>query len=145
MKSKYLLIWALILILIVSIINAQSVKSFIVIVNNDNNTENISKDQLSKIFLKKVTQWNDGSGIIPIDQRSDAKVRINFSESIHGKNVQAIKAFWQKQIFSGSSVPPVEKISDEEVIKYVKQNPGAIGYVSTGADIQGVKSVKVSE
>jgi len=54
-----------------------------------------------------------------------------------------VKSYWQQQIFSGRDVPPVEKSSDAQVVAFVKQNPGAIGYVAEGTDTAGTKVVTV--
>jgi ABC-type phosphate transport system substrate-binding protein len=37
----------------------------------------------------------------------------------------------------------VEKKTDEAVVEYVKNNAGAIGYVSSSANTSGVKVIKV--
>jgi hypothetical protein len=57
--------------------------------------------------------------------------------------VASIKAYWQKQIFSGRGVPPEEKKSDEEVLKYVTENPGAVGYIAEATKIDAYNNVKV--
>jgi hypothetical protein len=58
--------------------------------------------------------------------------------------VSSIKAYWQKQIFSGRGVPPEEKQSDEEVLEYVSKNVGAIGYISEST-VRDAYDVKVLE
>ena len=55
----------------------------------------------------------------------------------------AIAAYWNALIFSGRELPPLEKATDADVIAYVRATPGAIGYVSAGADIAGVKLLAV--
>jgi len=57
--------------------------------------------------------------------------------------VQNLDTYWQQQIFSGKDVPPSNKSSDDDVIAFVKSNPGAIGYVSGSAAVAGVKVVAV--
>jgi len=114
------------------------------IVNSDNDIESLSTKEVSKIFLKKTDKWSDGSKIVPVDQVSENVVRKNFTKNIHKKNVAAIKAYWQKKIFSGRGVPPSEKKSSRDVVSFVKQNPGAIGYVSAGTSTSGVKVINVT-
>ncbi|MEJ2545582.1 MAG: hypothetical protein P8Y99_16080 [Calditrichaceae bacterium] len=76
---------------------------------------------------------------------ADSDTRQAFAKSVHGKSVNAIKAYWQKKIFTGKGVPPVEKKSDSEIIAFVKDNSGAIGYVSSKAFVVAVKVVTVKE
>jgi hypothetical protein len=59
--------------------------------------------------------------------------------------VSAVESYWQQAIFSGRSVPPLEKASDAEVLAFVRANPGAVGYVSGGADLgASVKELTVN-
>jgi len=39
--------------------------------------------------------------------------------------------------------PPAVRRSDDEVLEFVRKTPGAVGYVSAGASLQGVKAVSV--
>lgn len=66
-------------------------------------------------------------------------------ESVHGKSVPSIKAYWQKMIFSGKATPPPELDSDSRILEYVRNNSDAIGYVSAGANLgSGVKVLRVT-
>jgi ABC-type phosphate transport system substrate-binding protein len=136
---KYVL---LLMIVVIGItVHAQGYK---VIVNQSNSTSTLSEDEISKLFLKKNTKWADGKSVDPIDQVASSGVRKVFTDGVHKKSVNAIKSFWQQAIFAGTGTPPLEKSDDDEVIKYVSQNAGSIGYVSAGTDISSVKELKVS-
>jgi ABC-type phosphate transport system substrate-binding protein len=100
---------------------------------------------VSNIFLRKTSRWEGGSEIQPVDLPASSPVRERFSESVLGKAISAIQAYWQRQIFSGHGVPPVEKASEEDVLAYVRANTNAIGYVAAGVPLGGaVKSVAVT-
>jgi ABC-type phosphate transport system substrate-binding protein len=114
-----------------------------IIVNSANTTSFLSAEDVSKIFLKKVSHWPAGGTAQPVDQPESSPTRKRFSQEIHGKSSSAVNAFWQQQIFSGRAVPPPEKGTDEEVVAYVKANPNAIGYVAAGVSAPEVKVLKV--
>lgn len=114
-----------------------------VIVNNANATSSIAKKELSQLFMKKTAKWSDGTAVVAVDQTDKSTVRERFTQEVHGKSVAAVKSYWQQQIFSGRDVPPVEKSSDAQVVAFVKQNPGAVGYVGEGADTAGVRVIAV--
>ena len=124
---------------------AQKNSDYKIIINKNNSQTEISKDDVSKIFLKKITKWDDGNKIKPVDLVEKSSVRKKFSKDIHDKDVSAIKAYWQKKIFSGKGVPPPEKSSDKDVVSYVKSNPGAIGYVAAKTKTSGVKEIEVTD
>ena len=110
-------------------------QGFVVVVNAAG-TPDLSKDDVSKAFLKK------GSPLVAVDQGKSAGVRDAFSKAVLGRPATAVATYWQQQIFAGKDVPPTEKGSDADVLAFVRANPKAIGYVSSSADLgAGVKAV----
>lgn len=118
---------------------------FKVVVNASNTTTSITKEQLSRCFLKQTNTWINGATVTPVDLSATSPVRIEFSTAIHERDVNAVKSFWQRQIFSGRGVPPPEKSTDEEVLAFVRANPGAVGYVSSDTPVgAGVKVLEIT-
>ena len=117
---------------------------FRVIVNEANSVGSIGREELSKIFLRKQLAWRSfNEATLPVDQRESSPVREAFTLWVHKRSVQAVSFFWQQQVFSGRGAPPPERSSDASVIEYVTENPGAVGYVSAGAKLTGVKVIQV--
>ena len=61
--------------------------SFKVVVNSENPVDSMARDEVSKLFLKKVGSWAHGMTVLPVDQLGTAEVREKFSKEIHGKSV----------------------------------------------------------
>jgi ABC-type phosphate transport system substrate-binding protein len=109
-----------------------------VLVANAAGPSSLSKDDVSRIFLKKSGQ------LTAIDQDKDSSVRGAFSKVVLGRPVTAVLSYWQQQIFSGGDAPPPEKGSDADVLAAVRANPRAIGYVRVGTDLgAGVQAVSL--
>lgn len=123
---------------------AQAQQGYVVIVNEVNEVSEISAADLSAMYLKKTRRWPSGQEVLPVDLSDNQSTRESFSLAVHGKSTSAIKAYWQKMIFSGKAVPPVEKTVDQDVIAYVRATPGAVGYVSPNASVSGVRRVRVT-
>lgn len=120
-------------------------QAYRVIVNADNGTASLTKDQLQRVYLKKMTTWTSGAPIVPVDQSPKAAVRADFSNTVLGRDVPAMKNHWQQSLFSGRGAPPVEQATDAQVAAFVAANPNAIGYVSAGARLpDGVKVVEIA-
>lgn len=117
--------------------------AFQVIVGESSAVSTLSREEVGHYFLRKTTRWGNGDGVLPVDQARASRVREEFSGRILGKSVAAVESYWMQKVFSGAAVPPLEKASDEEVVAYVRANAGAIGYVSKGAALTGVKAVTV--
>jgi ABC-type phosphate transport system substrate-binding protein len=116
--------------------------AFRVVVNPANPVSSLSRGELSDLFLKKVTGWSWGGHAIPVDQ-DEGDTRESFIREIHQRSPSAVRAFWQQRIFSGRDVPPPERESDADVLAFVRQHAGAIGYVSSSAPTDRVKVVEV--
>lgn len=125
---------------------AQGAPDFKVIVHESNPVTSMTSGEVSNLFLKKVTRWSDGQPVLPVDLAAQSRIRGSFSEIIHRKSTTAVKAYWNRQIFSGRGVPPPERRNDREIIDYVASTPGAIGYVSASANVgSGCKTVRLGQ
>ena len=124
---------------------ARAQAGFVVVVNATNRASSISRAELAALFTKKEQSWPDGTAAFPVDLPTDDPTREAFTQAIHGKTPQAIRAYWQQQIFSGREVPPPERDSDEQVLAYVRSTVGAVGYVRPTARLgPGVKVVGIA-
>ncbi|HET9314207.1 MAG TPA: hypothetical protein VFQ51_01410 [Vicinamibacteria bacterium] len=107
----------------------------------------VDRSELARIFLKKQTRWKTGEQVAPVDQSARSPVRAAFSHDVlvvEGlEKISAVENYWRGLIYSGRGTPPAVKTSDDEVRLFVAATPGAIGYVSAKADLNGVKAVKV--
>ena len=116
--------------------------SYKIIVNPANPEDSISKSALARIFLKKSSTFLDGHGATPVDLPLNSPARASFSGSILGKSPSDVEAFWQQQIFSGKDIPPAQK-SESAAIDFVRFNSKGIAYVSTDANVKGLKVLHV--
>ena len=102
--------------------------SLIVIVSKDSNINDISKKELSKIFLSKTKKLPNGekSSIIEI---YDKNIQSKFYQKICNKNSTQLRRYWTKMIFTGKGQPPKKMKSYKEIIEYVSKNQNAISYI----------------
>ena len=122
-----------------------SAQSFVVIVNTANPVKVMSVQQVSGLFLKK-DRWANSRATAPVDLARSSPVRADFTRMVHNRTVDAVTNYWSQQMFAGKGFPPPEKSTDDQVVEYVRRNPGAIGYVSFTAKIgSGVRVVDITE
>jgi ABC-type phosphate transport system substrate-binding protein len=118
--------------------------SDVVIVGNKNlSTETISKETLQRIFLGQQTDWEDGTkikfAILKTDQNDDIFLR----EYLYYTSTRFVR-HWRSQVFSGKGEMPPNLKSDEEMLKFIQDDKGAIGFVTAGTDTSAVKVLTVS-
>ncbi|NJL26953.1 MAG: hypothetical protein HC897_03250 [Thermoanaerobaculia bacterium] len=142
-KICFILLFLAVIASVATLAPAQDA-GFKVIVNPKITVNSLSRSQISSIFLKKLNRWPDSDqSAKPVDLDSSSPVREAFSQDIHKRSVSNIKNFWQRQIFSGKDLPPVEARDEAEMLRLVRDNPGGIGYVSASASTTGVKVLTV--
>jgi ABC-type phosphate transport system substrate-binding protein len=124
---------------------AQDASAYRMIVHPTNPTVQISRSRIGEIFLKRTVRWPEGATVMPVEPSAKTPMRQRFTLEIYGKQVIAISAYWQQMIFSGKGIPPPEKSTDADVVAYVRDTPGAIGYVWSGTDTSSVKVLAVTE
>jgi phosphate transport system substrate-binding protein len=104
-----------------------------VIVHPDNSVNDISKEDLKKIYTDEVTRWDKigrGSGTIVVISRDAA------SGTFETFNKLALN---KAKVTAGALM----LVSNLEVARIVAQTPGAIGYVGLGYLSDEVKALKV--
>ena len=134
----------LVLCPLLSPVAAQQQDAFVVIVHPDVPSVEVSKKRVSQLLLKESLRWDGGLSVQPVDLDSKSPVRNAFSRQVHGRSVASIKNYWLRKIFSGSAEPPPEVSSDAAAISFVRTHPGAIGYVSSQARLDGVKVLTIA-
>ena len=117
--------------------------TYVVIVHPKNKVKSVGRKFLADAFLKKRTRWDDDRKIMPVDLKHSAPLRSRFSEEVVGRSVTAIKSYWRQVVFSGRGLAPPEMEKEEGVIAFVRKHEGAVGYVSSDADLDGVKVISV--
>ncbi len=133
------------LLLAVTIAGFTPADGVAVVVHPNSRISTVSRAELSKIFLGRLRTWSDGTPVLPVDQRPDRTVRERFSRHVHGRSVVTVEVYWKRMIFSGRGVPPRELADDQRVLEYVRDHPGAVGYVGGATMLTGVRELALTD
>lgn len=113
----------------------------LLIVNSNNPIVSLERKQVVDIFMGRATAFPNQQPAHTLDVADVNNLRAIFYKSLTGKNEAQVDAYWATLVFAGRMSPP-EKLPDEAaVIKAVKNNPAAIGYVTRQTLPAGVKVV----
>ncbi|HUS66012.1 MAG TPA: hypothetical protein VMZ28_15775 [Kofleriaceae bacterium] len=116
---------------------------FQIIVHPANGATSVDRGFLRDAFLRKLVTWSNGETIRPVDLPRRLTTRDRFTRDVLKKTPTQLRSFWNRQIFSGTGVPPIERSSEAAVIAYVLANRGAIGYLPEGSDPRGAKVIRL--
>ena len=113
----------------------------VVIVNSENATSDFSQRQLVDLYMGRDLYFSNGEMALRLDQSPKSKVRHDFYKNLVGKSVAQINAYWARLLFTGRASPP-QVISDSEgVLKAIRNNANAVGYINESELAPGVKVV----
>lgn len=88
----------------------------------------LGKSTLAAIYRRKKFYWEDGTKIQPVNLPADHPARYIFSQAILGYAPEELEQYWNDRYFHGV-LPPYVLTSEEAVLRFVAETPGAIGYV----------------
>ena len=99
-----------------------------VIVSHNQAARTLSAADLSLIYWRKKLYWADGKRIQPINLPTDHPMRRQFSQQLLGSLPETQAEYWNGLYYHGTS-PPHVVASQEAMLRFVAETPGAIGYI----------------
>ncbi len=115
-----------------------------ILVNRSNPVENLSFAELRKVFLGEQNHWSDGRRITLVMLESGKPERQLVLTLIYRMDDKDFNAYFLHHIFTGDiHAAPTTLATSTEVLKFVSNVQGAIGYLRTTAADESVKVVRV--
>lgn len=96
--------------------------------------------QVAAIYLLRITTWPDGSHIVAVNREAASEARAKFTVSVLHQDSTTLAAYWNEMHFLGRTLPVVQE-SDQAVLAFVRNVPGAIGYIDASTRPENVKVV----
>lgn len=116
-------------------LTASAEDGFVIIAHPDTPATEVTLPDLGRIFRKKITHWENGTPILPVEQGGLGARKISFHKAVLNMGEAAVNAYWINQAMTSGRVPPKRYDSPRLVIEYVSRHPGAIGFVAADTPI----------
>lgn len=98
-----------------------------VVVIANQNIPKLDQKTVAKAFTGKIISVN---GVpISVVNLKNQNVKNRFLQTFLGLDEEKYAAYWTVRKYIGKGVPPRELSTPEEVIRFIQNTPGAIGYV----------------
>ncbi|MET0279785.1 MAG: phosphate ABC transporter substrate-binding protein [Steroidobacteraceae bacterium] len=114
----------------------------VVVVAHNSPIRDLSDREIADVFLGKLSRLPGVGAVVPLDQMEGGAARNEFYMKLTGKSPAQVRSFWSKVIFTGRGRPPRILANDAAVIRALRVNPGAIGYVSRASTDAGVRILR---
>jgi ABC-type phosphate transport system substrate-binding protein len=111
------------------VLAAASGDNVIAIIAAPGHGKSLKKEDIALIFKRKKVFWTDGMKIQPVNLPPSNNLRLSFSQAVLGATPDEMEKYWSDMYFHGIS-PPHVLASEEGVLRFIGDTPGAIGYVS---------------
>ena len=131
-------------LLILGLASVTFATDFAVVVNPANPIHELTLVELGKIFRAKTTIWGNGRNITIVLRDPDSPGMKFVIEKVFGGAFEEGRSALTDPARK-STVPVVFAASDDEVLKIVGGNAGAIGVIDVYNITSGVKVVKIDE
>ena len=83
---------------------------------------------LQRLYTGRVTTINQQTAV-PVNLPPGNPARRQFLELLMGQNEEQYTGYWLVRRYVGKGTPPSEVASIDELIAYVTNTPGAVGYL----------------
>ncbi len=107
-----------------------------IIINKDNPIEKLSITEVRLYWMKRGTQksWPGlKTTVLPVDRKGNIAEKSLFYKLVVKLSEAEVDSYFAAKQYQNSESPPVKLNSDKEVIQYVADNKGAIGFVKTAS------------
>ena len=115
----------------------------VVVVNPQNDVTNLSKKQVSRIFLGQDRRFPNGRRANPVDQDDVEIIKEAFYSKVAKKSLSQLKGYWARRLFNGRGEPPQIVNGDLSTKEYVADHEDAIAYIDSSQVDDTVKVVLV--
>lgn len=114
-----------------------------VVTNSSVTSQEISVDQVRRIFSMRQTVWPNNQLITVYVLTNQHATHQTFSTKVLGMFPYQLDRIWNKLVYSGLGEEPIKVKSEQEMLERISQQPGAIGYVMGQVDVDNVKIIDV--
>ncbi len=128
-------------VLALMIVTQAHAGELVVIVNDSNPVNVMTRAEVRKHFLNDKARWDFGHKVRPADCKYDDAVRNAFLSSVLGMTDIEIERFWIEQQYVKGAKPPATLDDDSSVMRFVAKFDGAISFVGR-ASLAGANGVK---
>jgi ABC-type phosphate transport system substrate-binding protein len=118
-------------------------QDILVVVNAVNPIAQLTKQQVTDLYMGRVHYFPSGGAVMKIDAPGDSILRRDFYKELVGLSLPDVNAYWARLMFSGRATPPMQVSNSKDIALLVAQNPSALGYIHKEDENEKTKTIFV--
>lgn len=109
--------------------------SLCIIINKDNPVNSLTAGEVKLYWLRKIkTRWPEiNKNIHPVDRKQKCAEQSTFYSKLIGMGNDDVETYFMTKQYQNAQKPQEKFNSDREIIDYVADEIGAIGFVNAGS------------
>ena len=124
--------------------NRAAAQELVIVANSAVPDTSLTASQLKDMFLGRKKSWQGGSRVtLATLSLPDAKTA--FLKEYIGKTTSQFDTYWKKMVFTGKAPLPKAFKTKAELLEFVSETEGAIGFISvaTGETLAGCRKIEI--
>lgn len=105
--------------------------SLVIVANTEHDANDFTRRDVRNLFMGGALKHDLYARVLPPEN----KTRVLFNTKVIGLTESRIQSYWAQMRFSGRKVQPKELNNEDDMIEYLKNNKGAIAYLSAESTI----------
>ncbi|WP_027358375.1 hypothetical protein [Desulforegula conservatrix] len=143
MKKKiFIIILSIFLLFLNAQVSAVLAAELIIVANRNIKQNEISKDEIKFIYLGRKKKWDDDSRITFVVLRSKL-YQEEFMTNFLGKTPEQFDHYWKQNVFTGNGQTPITFENIKDLVDFIANRDGSVGYVPEDANIGNLKILKI--
>lgn len=114
-----------------------------VIINSGQEIESISRDALRAIFGMRLQSWRNDKPTRVFVLKDSHPLHQAFAKQVLNIYPHQLRLAWDRLVYSGTGQAPIQVDSEAEMLKRLKNTPGAIGYLSRSMVDDSVRTLEI--
>lgn len=120
----------LLTLFITLLFSMQLYASELVLIAHQDNNNKLEQHSLIQLYLNKTSTFADGTAAIIFHSARDSAEHQQFCLNLLNLTAAQYQSYWSRLIFTGAAARPHFVVDDDEMLKNVRSNKAAIGYIS---------------
>ena len=138
---------ALLLVILIFSISSDAFSDILVVISQKSTVSTIDKMTLSDIYLEHIHTFDNGSTVVPLNNRSLKNV---FYSDVTGHDSYDLQSYWSDMVFTSHGQPPTTLPDDNSIMILVSNNPNMVGYIKDSSlgnrkDLKVIYTIKETD
>lgn len=118
---------------------ASLAQTLVLAVNAASPLRSLSQKDALALYTGRIRSLPGVDSLTPLDQDHDGPVRAAFYQALTGQDIARINSYWARLHFTGQVHPPQAVGGDAAMLRRLRADAGAIGYLSSEPTDAGLR------